>query len=118
MKITYQSCDLDGYAIYDHTRGESVSLKDIDNGALFSPAEIVCYTDVNSKGEEKEICSVITAEGTHVTTDSPYFREELLHIASLAEQGLIDKQYTVRVVKQISKGGRTFTTCALVRPEK
>ena len=118
MEIVYMNKDLDGYAVYDHTRGESKSLKDIDNGALFVPEEIVCYTDTNSKGEEKTICSVITDQGTHVTTDSPYFREELLHIASLAEQGLIDSKYTVRVVKQVSKGGRTFTTCTLVRPEK
>lgn len=112
MKIVYpeNSSTLDKRKVYYHTRSQGVSLKEIEDGTIIEPAEIVVYSDLNSKGEEKLITSLIDVGGTHYTTDSPFFREELLYIAELMGA----EAYEIRVKKQVSKAGRTFTTCELV----
>ena len=111
MKIVFpENCNLDKRKVYYHTRSQGVSLKEIEDGTVIAPAEIVVYSDLTSKGEEKLITSVIDKDGVHYTTDSPYFREELTYISDLMD----GDEYEIRIKKQISKAGRTFTTCELV----
>lgn len=114
MEIKYQNKPLDDYAIYDHTRAHSTQLKDVEDGLVITPDEVCVYTDLNNKGEEVTITSIIDSEGIHYTTNSPNFLKEFMFIANLMK----DKPYRVVVRKPVSKGGRTFITCELVRERK
>lgn len=110
MEIKFASKELDKRALYKHTRGQSTSLKDVEEGAIIEPVEIVVYDDINSRGENQLITSIIDADGTHYSTNSKYFREELSNIYHLMDP----EPFQIRVLKPVSKGGRTFVTCELV----
>jgi hypothetical protein len=110
MEIKFASKELDKRSLYIHTRGTAVSLKDVEDGTLIQPAEIVVYEDTNAKGETQMITSIIDANGEHYATNSKYFREELSVIFHLMD----GDPYTISVRKKVSKGGRTFVTCELV----
>ena len=111
MEIKFKSSEsLDKRSMYIHTRGRAISLKDVEDGTILDPLEIVVYTDMNSKGEEQTITSVITTDGKHYATNSRFFREELGNIFNL----FAPEPFKVKVCKEISKGGRTFITCELV----
>lgn len=110
MEIKFASKELEKRSLYKHTRGTSTSLKDVEDGAIIEPAEIVVYEDINSRGEAQTITSIMDADGTHYTTNSNYFREELSIIHHLMDP----EPYQIRVLKRVSKGGRTFVTCELL----
>lgn len=110
MEITYMNKELDKRSIYKHTRASAISLKDIEDGTIIQPVEVCVYNDVNSKGEDTTITSIVDAGGTHYATNSKFFREELLYILDL----LAGEDFEIIVRKQQSKGGRTFVTCELV----
>ena len=110
MNILWKSSDnLDKRSLYIHTRGSSVSMKDVDDGTILDPAEIVVYEDTNSKGEVQTITSVITTDGKHYTTNSKFFREELGVIFNM----FAPDPFKIIVKKNVSKAGRTFVTCEL-----
>lgn len=110
MEIIYTNKELDKRSIYKHTRASAISLKDIEDGTIIHPVEVCVYNDVNSKGEDTTITSIVDEGGTHYATNSKFFREEVLYILNL----LAGDDFEIIVRKQQSKGGRTFVTCELV----
>ena len=111
MNILWKSSDLlDKRSMYIHTRGSSVSLKDVEDGTIIDPLEIVVYEDENAKGEIQTITSVISTDGKHYATNSRFFREELGNIFNI----MAPDPFQIRVKKNVSKAGRTFVTCELV----
>ena len=111
MNILFKSSDnLDKRSLYIHTRGESISLKDVEAGTIIDPLEIVVYEDENGKGEIQTVTSVIDVDGTHYATNSRFFREELANIFNL----MAPDPFKIKVLKNVSKNGRTFVTCTLV----
>ncbi len=110
MNILFKSSDtLDKRSLYIHTRGSSISLKDVEDGTVLEPAEIVVYEDENSRGETMTITSVITTDNKHYATNSRFFREELGVIYNL----MAPDPFKIIVRKNVSKNGRTFVTCEL-----
>ena len=110
MNILFKSSEaLDKRSLYIHTRGSSISLKDVEDGTVIDPLEIVVYEDENGKGEVNTITSVIATDGKHYTSNSKFFREELGAIYSL----MAPDPFKIIVRKNISKNGRTFVTCEL-----
>ena len=109
MNIKWTSTELDKRSLYKHTRASSVSLKDLDDGTIIDPAEIVIYEDVNMRGETNIITSLVDVGGTHYTTNSKYFREELETIIEIMD----GEAFQLIVRKNVSKNGRTFVTCEL-----
>ena len=108
--INTNKADMSKREIYALTRSQSISLKDVENGAEITPDVWALYTDVNSKGNEVEILAVKDVAGNVFTTNSPTFKEEFAYIAAL----MSGEQYDIRVIKRESKAGRTFITCELV----
>ena len=110
MNILFKSSDkLDKRSLYIHTRGSSISLKDVEDGTILDPLEIVVYEDENARGETQTITSVITTDGKHYATNSRFFREELATIYNL----MAPDPFQIIVKKNVSKNGRTFVTCEL-----
>ena len=111
MNILFQSSDnLDKRSLYIHTRGKSISLKDVEDGTIIDPLEIVVYEDKKSTGEVETITSVIDVDGKHYATNSRFFREELDYIFNF----MAPDPFKIAVRKSISKNGRNFVTCELV----
>ena len=108
--INTNKADMSKRDIYALTRGQSISLKDVENGAEITPDVWALYTDINSKGNEVEILAVKDEAGNVFTTNSPTFKDEFAYIAEL----MSGEQYAIRVIKRESKAGRTFITCELV----
>ena len=110
MNIIFKSSDnLDKRGLYIHTRGSCIRLKDVDDGTIIDPLEIVVYEDENAKGEVNTITSVIDTEGKHYTSNSRFFREELAAIYNL----MAPDPFKIIVRKNVSKNGREFVTCEL-----
>lgn len=107
MEIKFKSTELDKRKLYQHTRGSAISLKDVEDGTVITPAEIVIYEDQNSAGDPVLITSIIAEDGKHYATNSRIFREELGRIYHLADGDPFD----IRIVKKLSKGGRTYINC-------
>lgn len=110
MEIKFKSSEnLDKRSLYKHTRGSSISLKDVADGTVIEPVEIVVFEDENSRGDTSLITSIIDAAGKHYTTNSKFFREELANIFNI----FAPEPFSIIVRKQVSKAGRTFVTCEL-----
>lgn len=110
MNILFKSSEnLDKRSLYIHTRGQSISLKDVADGTVIDPLEIVVFEDENSRGEIQTITSVISTDGKHYTTNSRFFREELGNIYNI----MAPDPFQIIIRKNISKAGRTFVTCEL-----
>lgn len=110
MEIKFKSSeDLDKRSLYIHTRASSVSMKDVEDGTIIDPLEIVVYEDKNAKGEAQLITSIIATDGKHYSTNSRFFREELGVIYNL----MCGDPFKIVVKKNKSKAGRTFVTCEL-----
>lgn len=109
MEIKFKSGDLDKRSLYIHTRASSTSMKDVEDGTVIEPLEIVVYEDENAKGEKQLITSIIDVDGKHYTTNSRFFRDELKVIWEL----MSPEAFKLVVKKNVSKAGRTFVTCEL-----
>lgn len=109
MEIIKTSRTLDKREIYALTRGQNISLKDVEDSVEITPDVWLLYTD-NARGSEVEILSVKDTGGNIFTTNSPTFKDEFDYIANL----MSGEEYAVRVIKRQSKAGRTFITCELV----
>ena len=112
MKILFQSSEnLDKRSLYIHTRDQKAkSLKDVEDGTVIDPKEIVIYEDEDRQGNTQVITSVIDMNGTHYATNSRFFREELGNIYEIMKP----EPFKIAVVKNVSKNGRTFVTCTLL----
>lgn len=109
MEVKFKSKDLDVRMIYKHTRASAISLKDVEDGTVIEPDSIVIYEDSNSNGDATVITSIIAKDGTHYASSSRIFREELAVIYNLMK----GEDFAIKVVKKITKAGRTYVTCEL-----
>ena len=97
--------------IYKHTRARGKSINDdVKDGDIIKPSEIVMYEDVNDKGEVIQKTSIVDGEGVHYVTSSKTFNKELDFILDLMK----DEEFSIKVLKPKSKGGRTYLTCELI----
>lgn len=110
MNIINANRELDKRETYALTRGQSISMKDVEDGVEIQPDAWLLYSDTNSKGNEVEILAIKDAGGNIFTTNSATFKDEFAYIADL----MSGEEYAVRVIKRQSKAGRTFITCELV----
>lgn len=109
MEIKYKSCELDKRSTYIHTRGKAVSIKELADGEIIKPKEIVVYSDVNNKGEEVVVTSIIDENGAHYATNSPYFHDELMYIIELMD----GEPFDIAIQKNVTKAGRVSVSCGL-----
>lgn len=103
--------ELDPRDIYKHTRARGKSINDdVKDGDIIKPAEIVQYEDTNDKGEVIQRTSIVDFEGTHYITSSKTFNKEISFILDIMK----DEEFSIKVLKPKSKGGRTYLTCELI----
>lgn len=99
--------------LYKMTRGKTtVSVNKLDDDQLdndFSVSAWLLYTDVNSKGEDVEILSVLTESGLVLAAQSKTFKESFFDIVDIVG----DRPFSIRVLSGTSKSGRRYMDCDL-----
>lgn len=99
--------------LYKMTRGKTtVSVNKLDDDQLdndFSVSAWLIYTDVNSKGENVEILSVLTESGLVLAAQSKTFKESFFDIVDIVG----DRPFSIRVLSGTSKSGRRYMDCDL-----
>lgn len=99
--------------LYKMTRGKTtVSVNKLDDDQLdndFSVSAWLTYTDVNSKGEDVEILSVLTESGLVLAAQSKTFKESFFDIVDIVG----DRPFSIRVLSGTSKSGRRYMDCDL-----
>ena len=99
--------------LYKMTRGKTtVSVNKLDDDQLDNDCSVsawLIYTDVNSKGEDVEILSVLTESGLVLAAQSKTFKESFFDIVDIVE----DRPFSIRVLSGTSKSGRRYMDCDL-----
>ena len=99
--------------VYRMTRGKTtVSVNKLDDDQLdqdYSVSAWLIYTDVNSKGEDVEILSVLTESGLVLAAQSKTFKESFFDIVDIVD----DRPFSIRVLSGTSKSGRRYMDCDL-----
>lgn len=116
MKIvdaSHQELINDPVFVYKMTRGKTtVSVNKLDDDQLdqdYSVSAWLIYTDVNSKGEDVEILSVLTESGLVLAAQSKTFKESFFDIVDIVG----DRPFSIRVLSGTSKSGRRYMDCDL-----
>lgn len=110
MTIIYTNRELDKRRLYAHTRAQALPMKEIADGTIIDPVELVIYSDINNTGEETEYVSIVNEEHLHIASSSPTLIREIRSIVELMD----GEDFKLKICKRQSKGGRTYTTCELV----
>lgn len=108
IKTNIANLSEDKKALYRLTRKPGLNVKDFEDGQKAHVDAFCLYNDVNSKGTEQTVLTIITDIGK-LQTISPTFTESFLDVQKL----MGDEDYTIIIRKAKSKGGREFVTCEL-----
>lgn len=105
---------LDLRQTYNLTRNpDSRPMKNLE-GASFNCEAFALYTDVNSKGEEQEILSILTNEGDTFSTISSTFKRDFSAIVDMCADFNTDlSSVEIAVVGGESKAGRHYIGCKM-----
>lgn len=79
-------------------------------GSEMTPVKYLNYKDVDSKGAENEILSIMDENGDVFATNSKTFKEDFMKMVELFG----DEDFAFTVISGVSKNGREFITCSLV----
>lgn len=114
MKIIETSRELTVREKYAMTKSpEAISIKDVSDQTKITVSAFLTFTDVDSKGDEHEMLSILTPENIAYVTQSETFKREFFDIADMMSDGG-EESYTIKKLSGISKSGRPFVTCTLV----
>ena len=108
IKTNIENLSEDKKALYRLTRQPGLNVKDFEDGQKAHVEAFCLYTDLNSKGTEQTVLTIITDMGK-LQTISPTFTQSFLDVQEL----MGDDDYSIIIRKAKSKGGREFVTCEL-----
>lgn len=86
----------------------AISVKDIEDGTVINVDGYLEYDDINSKGEEVHILSIITPDKTVYSTQSVTFKRSFL-----AMYDMLDGKFSCIKVSGTTKAGRPYIDCTL-----
>lgn len=112
MEILKKSEDLTVMDIYKMSKSNEIQKVSDNEGNVLPVKAYMTYADIDSKGEEKTICSIMTQDGEVFATNSDSFRrdfEDMLSLTASMGQSI----ESIKIVSGKSKAGRTFYTCEL-----
>lgn len=102
---------MDKKTLYSLTRGQSMSVKDVDDRTVITPAAFVVYEDTDKDGKMNEVLAIRDKESGEVfTTISPTFKRDFFDIVDF----MGEDDYSIRTVHGTTKAGRDFVTCTMV----
>lgn len=112
MEILKKSDGLTTMDIYKMSKSNEIQKISDNEGKILPVKAYMTYTDIDSKGEEKTICSIMTQDDEVYATNSDSFRRDFEDMLSLTAS-MNQTVETIKIVSGKSKAGRTFYTCEL-----
>lgn len=109
--IKMQPQTMDKKTLYSLTHGQSMSVKNVDERTVITPAAYAVYEDTDKDGKTNEVLAIRDKESGEVfTTISPTFKRDFFEIVEL----MGEDDYSIRVIHGTTKAGRDFVTCTMV----
>lgn len=108
IKTNIENLTEDKKALYRLTRMPGLNVKDFEDGQKAQVEAFCLYNDMNSKGNEQTVLTLLTDLGK-LQTISPTFTQSFLDVQEL----MGDDDYSIIIRKAKSKSGRDFVTCEL-----
>lgn len=102
---------MDKKTLYSLTRGQSMSVKDVDERAVITPVAYAVYEDTDKDGKTNEVLAIRDKESGEVfTTISPTFKRNFFDIVEF----MGGDDYSISVIHGTTLAGRDFVTCTMV----
>lgn len=99
----------DKRTIYKMTKADgSKSLKDCV-GEIIKPVGVIEYDDVNTKGEEIHMISIIDENFNVYAGQSNTFKNRFYEIDEMFDIG----EYEIKITSGVTKAGREYVSCTL-----
>lgn len=112
VKITNKSQEFTSLEVYKMTKSHKLNtLKNLEDGAKLEVSGFMTWEDVNEEtGEETELLSLITTDGTAYVTQSDTFTRDFFDIVEIFEHN-----FPIVVEHGIgkSKAGREYHFCGV-----
>ena len=110
MKVTEKSREFSKVEEYLLTISKNAhSLKDVPDNTAIPVNGYLVYEDVNSRGEEVEILSIITTDNEVYSTQSATFKKSFKDMFSMLD-GI---EFSLIKVSGTTKAGRPYIDCIL-----
>ena len=86
-----------------------ISVKDVEDRVKITCTAYALYDDINSKGEEVEVLTILTPDNTVYCTQSATFKRSFKDIYDMMNP----EEFTVIKVSGTTKAGRPYVDCQL-----
>ena len=96
--------------VYKMTQDQgALSVKDVPDGTTLQVSGYLLYEDVDHKGENHELLSVLGEDGTVWTCQSATFKRSLTQMAELFE----DEPFSIKKMSGVTKANKEYVDCCL-----
>lgn len=110
MTIIKASREFNKVEVYKMTRDQgAVSVKDVPDGTTLQVSGYLLYEDVDYKGENHELFSVLGEDGTVWTCQSATFKRSFMQMAELFE----DEPFSIKKRSGVTKANKDYVDCCL-----
>lgn len=108
--------ELTKYELYKLTKSNAItSMKNCENRQLIKADAYIIYKDADRNGEILELVAIMDGiTGDVYVAQSKTFKESFENILEFTDP---EQEMYIRVLKGLSRAGRTFINCDLVSPE-
>lgn len=110
MTIIKASREFSKVEVYKMTQDNgAVSVKDVPDGTILPVSGYLLYEDVDHKGENHELLSVLGEDGTVWTCQSATFKRSLTLLADLFEED----PFSIKKMSGVTKSNKEYVDCCL-----
>lgn len=110
MTIVKASREFNKVELYKMTQDHgAVSVKDVPDGTTLQVSGYLLYEDVDYKGENHELFSVLGEDGTVWTCQSATFKRSFTQMAELFE----DESFSIKKMSGVTKANKDYVDCCL-----
>lgn len=110
MTIIKASREFNKVEVYKMTQDQgAVSVKDVPDGTTLQVSGYLLYEDVDHKGENHELFSVLGEDGTVWTCQSATFKRSFMQMAELFE----DEPFSIKKRSGVTKANKDYVDCCL-----
>lgn len=110
MTIIKASREFNKVEVYKMTQDQGAfAVKNVPDGTVLPVSGYLLYEDVNHKGENQELLSVLGEDGTVWTCQSATFKRSLMQMADLFE----DEPFSIKKMSGVTKANKDYVDCCL-----
>ena len=110
MTIIKASREFNKVEVYKMTQDQAaVSVKDVPDGTTLQVSGYLLYEDVDHKGENHELLSVLGEDGAVWTCQSATFKRSFTQMTELFE----DEPFSIKKMSGVTKANKDYVDCCL-----